>query len=266
MMRVLLFLVLLGMTGACAPSPAPGAASGGDGSMDGGPWDASWRAGFAFRGVGQEPGWTVEIAPERSMRAVLDYGERTVSTGPPAGTREGARTVYTAREGSTDLRVVLVETPCADAMSGERMTHRVTLHVDGRELQGCGRMLPVSGGERVDGYWKLEELDGRPAIVRAGADAPYLRIDAAAGQASGSTGCNSFGGPVEIEDGRIRFGTLAMTRMACVDDRLMEQERRFAQALEAADDYRVETGTLSLLAAEQVVARFTAMEAPPARE
>lgn len=266
MMRVLLVLALLGVAGGCAPSPAPGAASAGDESAAGGPWDASWRAGFAFRGVGQEPGWTVEIAPERSMRAVLDYGERTVSTGRPAETRDGARTVYTAREGATELRVGLEETPCADAMSGERMTHRVTLHVDGRELQGCGRMLPVSGGELVDGHWKLEELDGRPAVGGAGPGAPYLRIDAAAGQASGSTGCNSFGGPVEIEDGRIRFGTLAMTRMACLDDRLMEQERRFAQALEAADGYALEGGMLALLAGERVVARFTAMEAPPARE
>lgn len=265
-MRVLLVLSMLLAAGACAPSPAPGAASAGEASTGGGPWDASWRAGFAFRGVGQEPGWTVEIAPERSMRAVLDYGERTVSTGRPTETRDGARTVYTARGGSTELRAAIVETPCADAMSGERMTHRVTLHVDGRELQGCGRMLPVSGGELVDGYWRLEELDGRPALDRPGAQGPYLRIDAAAGQASGSTGCNSFGGPVEIGDGSIRFGPLAMTRMACVDDRLMEQERRFAQALEAADGYRVEADTLTLLAGERVLARFTAMEAPPARE
>jgi heat shock protein HslJ len=254
-------VLVLGLA-ACAPAAPP--ASGGPDSTDAaGPWDAATAEGFAFRGIGQEPGWTVDIAPGRAMRAVLDYGERTLVTGAPAVSRDGPRTVYTGTSGATAVRVAIERTPCADAMSGERMSHAVTLVVDGRELRGCGRMLPVSGGARVEGTWRLEELDGRPVVGGGGMDAPYLRIDGAEGRATGSTGCNSFGGEVGIAGDRIDFGVLAMTRRACVDEGMMDQERRFTAALEAADRYRTEGDMLVLLRGDAALARFTAMDPPP---
>jgi putative lipoprotein len=133
-------LVLAGCVPEPAPPPAPPAAEGGVAEAST-PWHRSLAEGYTFRGVGQEPGWTVEIAPEREVRAVLDYGERTLTAPAPRTTHEGGRTVYHAEAPEGALRVEVEPVACADAMSGERMTHTVALHVDGRELRGCGREL-----------------------------------------------------------------------------------------------------------------------------
>ena len=260
--RMPIALAAMLLAAACAPAAAPPADGGTPPAGDAGaaaaptPWERSRAEGYAFRGVGQEPGWTVEIAPGREIRAVLDYGERTVTVPAPEPLRQGLRTTYEAP--AERLRLVIVEMHCADAMSGEPMTHRVSLTVGERELQGCGRSLeagaPIIG---ADVEWRLEELEGRPALRDAGGEAPTLRLGSD-GRAGGSTGCNTYGGGYTVEGAAIRFGTLVMTRRACVDPALNEQERRFAEALAAADRMQVAGDTLTLYAGTREVARFTA--------
>jgi heat shock protein HslJ len=261
MMRLRWMLPAMALA-ACAPDPAPvPAPPEAQPPLAETPWERSRLAGYAFRGVGQEPGWTVEVAPGREIRAVLDYGERTLSAPAPTASREGGWTVHHARAEGAELRVAIAEVPCADAMSGERMTHTVVLRVDGTEYRGCGRDLAAAGADRgPEGEWRLVELEGRPALTHPDGRAPHLRFDPAEARAGGNTGCNSFGGRYTLEDGRIRFGELIMTRAACADSALNEQERRFTAALEAADRVEVDGGMLSLLRGDTVLARFEAME------
>lgn len=258
-MRMLLPFALALVAGCAAP---PAGAPPGEGAAKD-PWDVSARAGYAFRGVGQEPGWTVEVAPGREIRAVLDYGARTIVAPAAAPVREGTRVEHRGNAAGGEVRVAVEAAPCSDAMSGERMTHRVTLWLEGRTLHGCGSPLPLDREGRVDGWWRLEALDGRPVAV--GGEAPYLRIERAAGRASGSTGCNGFGGEVTVEGERIAFGALAMTRRACVDEALNDRERRFAAALEGADRYALVEGVLVLMRGGAELARFTPWEGPPPR-
>jgi uncharacterized membrane protein len=91
-----------------------------------------------FRGVGQEPGWTVEVRAD-SLRFVGDYGQWTLSVPRSAVAVDSAaeRTVY-----RTDrLEVVVVPDACRDVMSGEPFSHTVTVTVDGDTYRGCGRVL-----------------------------------------------------------------------------------------------------------------------------
>ncbi len=142
--RLLPTVTLLALL-ACAPdrpappAEAPAPAAGGEFSRA--PWDASRAAGYTFRAVGQEPGWTVEIAPDAPLRALLDYGERELLLPVRSVTRDGPRTTYHAASDDAELWVSVDATPCADAMSGEPMSHSVSVRVDSRELHGCGRQL-----------------------------------------------------------------------------------------------------------------------------
>lgn len=263
MKRMLSAALALAAAG-CAAGPA---ADAGPDRSAGDPWAASAQAGYAFRGVGQEPGWTVEVAPGREIRLVLDYVARTVLAPAVTPLREGRRVTHRGRTADGDVRVEVEEAPCSDAMSGERMTHRVTAWIPGdRRLQGCGFALPRNREGRVDGWWRLEELGGRPPVGAAGDATPSLRIERADGRASGSTGCNSFGGSVSVEGDRIDFGALATTRRACMGEGVMEQERRFTEALEAADRYAVVEGMLVLMRGEAVLARFSPWDGPPPGE
>lgn len=93
--------------------------------------------GVAYRAVGQEPGWLVEITPE-GITATLNYGERIVHVPPVAPSRESGGILYDAQTEAARLRLVLRPQPCRDVMSGLAYPDTATLTVDGRTYQGCG--------------------------------------------------------------------------------------------------------------------------------
>jgi heat shock protein HslJ len=216
-------------------------------------WERSTGSDYAFRGIGQEPGWTVEVAPGATIRAVLDYGDSEVVWPAPPPRRDGGRLVYESRTDAHALRLVIEETECSDAMSGEPFSHTVLMVVDGRELRGCGSPL-FGPGAGLDGSWTLVELGGAPALGGMGGERPHLRIDG--GRVGGDTGCNSFGGSFTREGDRIAFGGIAMTRRACVEQALNDQERRLSEALAAADRATVAADTLDLFRGDARLARF----------
>lgn len=67
------------------------------------------------------------------------------------------------------------------------------------------------------------------------------------GRASGSSGCNSYGGTYEVRGDNLSFGRIASTRRACVDQRANEQESRFLSGLESATRFRLTPNRLTIL-------------------
>lgn len=149
--RVTCLLVMA--TAACQSEPPPGAPAAAPPAtavpaptpavppVTGPPWDEARARGVAFRAVGNEPGWYVEVdrgdAP--AMRLFLDYGERQIAftsttvMPDPLGFR-GVR-----GEVAAELR--LYPERCADGMSGQEFAVRADLIVNGAEYRGCGQFL-----------------------------------------------------------------------------------------------------------------------------
>ncbi|ALV29166.1 MAG: META domain-containing protein [Polymorphum sp.] len=92
------------------------------------------------------------------------------------------------------------------------------------------------------GKWKVEEIQGE--VPKSGADS-ILQIEEA-GTVAGSGGCNTIFGQVRQSGGVLKIGPLAVTRKACAPA-IMDQERKFVEAVHAAVDYRGERGSLTLL-------------------
>lgn len=103
------------------------------------PWIVAREAGLRARASGNEPGWLLELAPNGELELALDYG-----------TEQRSMTAQTHHEADGSLRVTdatqrmqarfRAET-CVDSMSGQRFPMQVTLHIDDRELRGCGRIF-----------------------------------------------------------------------------------------------------------------------------
>src|SRR3982751_4983624 len=94
--------------------------------------------------------------------------------------------------------------------------------------------------------WSLVELGGQPARPAGDNGTPTLHLAAAQKRASGNTGCNSFGGGYELSGASLRFGALASTRRACVDEALNRQEAAFLRALADTRTLRIANGMLVL--------------------
>lgn len=117
----------------------------------------------------------------------------------------------------------------------------------------CSQNGNLPTGELVETAWTLVEVDGAAVDTDTTNRTPTLTLDAD-GRASGNAGCNQFGGEYELTGSSLRFGALAMTRMACPGR--MEIETAYAAALDATREWRVRGDMLELLADDRVLARL----------
>jgi putative lipoprotein len=105
-------------------------------------WDNARAAGVDFRGVGQEPGWMLDIYQRDQIRLVWDYGENsaTFALPEPSYPQEGA-TRYEAQADGRTITITIRRAPCQDVMSGEAFPATVEVVIDDRTLSGCGRSV-----------------------------------------------------------------------------------------------------------------------------
>jgi heat shock protein HslJ len=96
---------------------------------------------------------------------------------------------------------------------------------------------PVEGTK-----WLLETIYSGETASSAPTGA-YLTF--ADGKVTGSTGCNSLGGPATITGSTIEFGAITMTRKGCPDD-LAHVERAMAAVLQGTVPFEIEHGQLTL--------------------
>lgn len=131
-------------------------------------------------------------------------------------------------------------------------------------LAACaGPVQPMSGGQRSmqpPSAASAPGLEGAPWTVTgyaAGAGAwavplaqTRLTLAFERGALRGSAGCNAFRGTYATEDGRLAIELLATTRKACRTPGVMQQERDFLAALQAAARWSVDGGTIVLAGAD----------------
>jgi len=106
------------------------------------PWDDARARGVAFRGLGTEPFWSLEVdgGPSPQMRLELDLGERTLLVPQVAALDAGEGYAGTADEGS-DVVLRITRGDCSDGMSDQTYPAGVELQVGGQAYTGCGAFL-----------------------------------------------------------------------------------------------------------------------------
>jgi putative lipoprotein len=106
-------------------------------------WEDAKFRGVDFRAVGNEPGWNLEIIRGEKIVFVGDYGQERYAffTAAPSIDQQARTTVYTAQNDRHELSVTIVGRPCRDTMGGEVFETTVTVILDGKAYQGCGKAL-----------------------------------------------------------------------------------------------------------------------------
>ncbi|MCP4333129.1 MAG: hypothetical protein GY785_10780 [Gammaproteobacteria bacterium] len=103
-------------------------------------WHAAKLRGVAFRAIGQEPGWLLEITNGEEILIVTNYGQdkKSIPYVEPQVDQSARKTVYPVDDGT---QVQIEGKPCIDTMSGESFQTTVTVTLNGKSLKGCGRAL-----------------------------------------------------------------------------------------------------------------------------
>jgi len=104
-------------------------------------WHKAKLRGVAFRAIGQEPGWLLEITDGTEIMLSTDYGQN-VNNYPyvdPVVYQEQRKTLYVID--GENIEIEFRGEPCRNVMSGEEFVVSVTIKLADKDLKGCGRAL-----------------------------------------------------------------------------------------------------------------------------
>jgi heat shock protein HslJ len=220
---------------------AGGYSEGGEGTPPASETASAPALATPYRAHGNEPFWGLAIEADSMTFTSPDAGPLAVPL-PAAEPIEGGRR-YRAEAGGQPFVATILERPCADGMSGMPYPHTVTVDVRGTEYRGCGGdpAALLTGAE-----WVVESIDG--GAIAEGARATL--VFGADGRLSGSASCNNYTGGYRLSGEGLSFSDAATTRKACLPP-LMEQERKFLEALHAMDRFEIDpSGALILRGGE----------------
>jgi putative lipoprotein len=110
-------------------------------------------------------------------------------------------------------------------------------------------------------YWRVVEVAGEPAASSEGHRVAHLILRSQDKRIEGSGGVNLLSGSYALQGSTLRFGDVLSTLMAGPPT-LMNQEKKFCDALGATTGYRINGKSLELLDGERVLARLEATEPP----
>jgi putative lipoprotein len=97
--------------------------------------------GVLYRGIGNEPGWTVEVGPNDRLQLVTDYGEKRLEFAGATVANDDGTMVYAARAGDDAIKVSVKQEACVDDMAGTNFDHRMVVEYGGKTLRGCAVAL-----------------------------------------------------------------------------------------------------------------------------
>ena len=103
-------------------------------------WHKAKLRGVAFRAIGQEPGWLLEIKNGEEILVVTNYGQDR-NLYPYVDPQEDKAARKTVFQIDANTRVLIEGMPCSDSMSGENFQSTVTVTLGAQVLEGCGRAL-----------------------------------------------------------------------------------------------------------------------------
>lgn len=142
-----------------------------------------------------------------------------------------------------------------------RIARFLTLLIASTLLFGCntmkssGLVTPENVTQLFGSKWNLSKLMSNGTAVDLSKGKPaFMEFNQENSRVSGSLGCNNFTGGYKFEEGKLKFGPLASTKMMCTD---MAVEDALSQALSNATDVKLNGGKLELFKGTDLLASFT---------
>ena len=115
-------------------------------------WEQAKEDGVQFRGVGNEPGWLVEVRDDKKIKFVNDYGSLEIKApvddlwlGPA-----GEDKIFYVENDVIQFQVIIMKKSYQDTMSGENFPYQVRVVFPNKSYVGGGRLLSQPGAEKIN--------------------------------------------------------------------------------------------------------------------
>jgi heat shock protein HslJ len=106
----------------------------------------------------------------------------------------------------------------------------------------------------IDGEWQLTKASDSEGTMAVAGVPVTLAVNG--GDVAGQGPCNGYSGSIDIDGDVVAIGPLVQTRMACLDERRTDLERRYIAALESVTETRL-GGEILTLTGPDVSLRYT---------
>jgi heat shock protein HslJ len=203
--------------------------------------------GFYFRGMGNEPEWSLKISEKIIEFTSLKPGFENFKSVhvEPIRTMDINLKMYRVATESGTMNIQIIQQECVNTMSGEKFYYSVRIEIaknnNSTNFNGCGNYIT---DYRLHDIWVLEKLNGATvSSVDFMKELPNLEINSSTNNFTGFAGCNTMNGALFFERGLLRFTNIITTRMACPGN---NKESEFLEALQSSTSYKVENRRLIL--------------------
>jgi heat shock protein HslJ len=151
------------------------------------------------------------------------------------------------------VRVEEIENPPADASNLKYSLVNIVNKTPARPTANPEVSMPV---QTYKLEWYLNDL-GKKTSVLPGTEITLAFVEDRIG---GSSGCNQYGGTVEVNANSIEVGELMSTMMAC-EEKVMQQEQAYLAALGEAATYEASSETLAMANSQgQMILSFSTLQ------
>lgn len=110
--------------------------------------------------------------------------------------------------------------------------------------------------------WRVLALGDSPVSSLTGEERAYIRFDSEKKQVAGFGGCNRFFGGYQLTGASLTIGPLGSTRRACPAP-YSGFETGFLKAIEATDEWKIESGHLALMKEGKTLVQFEVEKEAP---
>lgn len=204
--------------------------------------------GIYFRGVGNEPEWSLKIFDKIIAFTSLIPGFESLSGAhvEPIRAMDANVKMYRVATESGSMNIQIMQQECVNTMSGDKSSYSVRIEIiknnNSTNFSGCGNYVTDS---RLHDIWVLEKLNGENvSLTDFTKELPNLEINSSTNTFMGFAGCNRMNGTLFFERGLLRFTNIITTRMACIGT---NKESEFLKALQSTTSYKVENNRLLLI-------------------
>ncbi|AFD07130.1 META domain-containing protein [Solitalea canadensis] len=122
-------------------------------------------------------------------------------------------------------------------------------------MKSSGLVTPENVNQLVGSKWNLSQLMSNGSAIDISKGKPaFIEFNKDDSRVSGSLGCNNFTGGYKFEEGKLKFGPLASTKMMCTE---MAVEDALSKALNDATDVKLNGEKLQLFKGSDLLASFT---------
>lgn len=195
-----------------------------------------------FKIIGTEPFWNIEISEEKIVYTLMDESKIEFPYNTPVIDKSKDTRTYKSVNGNGSIEIKLTKGFCTDGMSDRDYNFKAEVEVikfkKVNKLKGCGFFV---ADDFFSGKWFLKLLKSKKVATDENSIIPFIEFDIENKVASGNAGCNGFNSSFVLNEDKILFREILLTRMFCDDSSL---EKIFEKSLNEVNSFRVEGNEL----------------------